>query len=220
MRGRLAERRAAILPILSWERRYPALRVPKSDMPITRPTHLLALDSNWEPGPDDWEGKEAGWLFWAVWDTDGSPVWIGDAGFWGSEEDGLLVELPGGRYQIEGRVIDYGFEFRVAGIRAFLEGTGAEPGAKIGETWADTASHGICLAKSFQGTTEEEQEPVWEAAMARETTVATLTLPDGSPYFVTETGNGDGEFEVVELVAEGKRVGFQVTFLPVGTEHD
>lgn len=155
-----------------------------------------------------------------MWETDGSPVWIGDAGFWGSDEDGLIVDLPEGRYQIEGRVIDYGMEFRIAGVRLFLEGTTAERGAKIGETWADTASQGICLAKSSEGVPEEDQEPIWEAAMDRETTAATLTLPDGSPYFVTETGNGDGVFEVVELVHESKRVGFEVTFLPVGAVHE
>jgi hypothetical protein len=74
---------------------------------------------------------------------------IVDASFAPSAEDGVLVDLPPGRYHVQITGIDYGGDKRIARLRAVLSGAAPTLGKQLGETWTDTAMTGICDCKVF-----------------------------------------------------------------------
>lgn len=162
-------------------------------------------------------GTHSDWLLLSEWDFSGESAWLGDASFWSSEEDGLTIVLEPAQYRVEVRVADYGSECRIAGLRAIKAGTTPSLGTQLGESWADTATQGLCDAASFADAAEEDPENVAEAAMEVDA-AAIIELPDGSPMFVVSCGFGDGEWPVFELVEGGQRVGLQVDFIAPGTE--
>lgn len=170
----------------------------------------------WQPGDLNAAGVHSDWMPLATWTYTGSTVWLGDACFWSSEEDGLLIPLSPGEYGVDVRVADYGSEFRIAGLRAVEVGSSPAIGAELGETWADTATQGFCDAASYTSATEESAEDVSEAAT--ELDAGAIQLPSGHTMFVVSCGFGDGEWPVYELLDGNRRVGFQVEFIEPGEE--
>ncbi|MBV6458749.1 MAG: hypothetical protein HONBIEJF_01887 [Fimbriimonadaceae bacterium] len=153
----------------------------------------------------------------STWDFIGDRIWLGDACFWSSEEDGLFIKLAPSRYQVEVRVADYGSECRIAGLRAFREGVKPNLGTELGKTWADTGTQGFCDAASFAAATQEMTDDVSEAAQDAGL-VAAISLPTGHTMFVVECGFGDGEWPVFDLKDGPDQVGFQVDFIKPGEE--
>lgn len=92
----------------------------------------------------------------------------------------------------------------------------------MGETWADTASQGVCDFEIYSKFTAD-----YEAYFE----VAEGTFYEDEPHryvhdaaaeavlLITSSGFGDGSFKLFELVEGGTRVGLEVEMIEPGAEH-
>ena len=166
-------------------------------------------------------GLPSGWLDFCEFSLRGSSILVVDASFVPSADDGLLIELPPGKYEVQAQVLDYGGDRRPARLRIQLAGSNAAMGAEIGKTWTDTATTGICDFEIFSAAWGEDSDASFEIIKpALEDNhhygVAVLDANVGAVMPFLHSGFGDGTYPVYELVAEGRRVGFEVEFIPEG----
>lgn len=168
-------------------------------------------------------GQEVGWYDLGVLSLRGALL-ISDASFIPAPEDGLVVSLPEGGYQVSFAVIDYGLDWRVSRLRvAAPEATGL--GILIGRTWTDTGRTGVCdlgVLRSLWGSD-------WEASYGKVAPWFDSELPFGVAEFdptagaiipFVESGFGDGNFPVHELTSPGgSRAGVEVRFVAAGRRY-
>jgi len=163
-------------------------------------------------------GEHTDWLEFCNLDLKGSRVLVVDAQFVPSEKDGLLVELPPATYLVQAKVANYGGDRRFSRVRVFRAGSGPQPGGKIGETWTDTATTGICDFEVFSkawGSDEETADRFQETQgnASEDFGVAVLDADAGAVMPFVHSGFGDGSFSVFELTEHGQRVGFEIEFI-------
>src|SRR5262245_38056787 len=108
------------------------------------------------------KGIQSDWLDFCHFVLIGPKVLVVDANFVPSPDDGLVIELPPGRYHVQVRAIDYSGDKRVARLRAVLEGCAPSIGRQLGETWTDTALTGICDLQTFTNAWGPDDEASYE----------------------------------------------------------
>jgi len=170
------------------------------------------------------QGTTTEWMDFCHLDLQGPEFLIADASFLPSEEDGLLVKAPQGRYLLQVKAMEYGDDTRPSRLRAALLGTTPQLGAKLGETWTDTATTGICDLRRFSAAWGDDDEAslakVEEAISAAEIFgIATIDAAAGAVAPFLQSGFGDGTFPVYELVEGDRRVGFEIEFIEDGAPY-
>lgn len=166
-------------------------------------------------------GKFSEWLEFTTFTLAGPKCLIVDASFAPSAEDGVLVDLPPGKYQMQIKGVDYGGDKRIARLRFVMPGLVPSLGAVLGETWTDTAMTGICDHEVFDQAWGDDNDASYEKVAAQwedepDLGVAVLDKKAGAVMPFLTSGFGDGSFPVCELVAEGRRVGFEIEFIADG----
>jgi hypothetical protein len=160
--------------------------------------------------------KDLGWQELGILPVRSGKVWVGDAQFAASEGDGEVVELAPGNYEGRIRRLNFDGDIRVSHLQLVQVGAVPQRGAQIGETWADTASQGVCDFEIYR-LVSADYEPYWEQSEA--------ALTSGEPgryvhdaereavLIHTESGWGDGTFKLFELIDDGRRVGIEVEMI-------
>ena len=169
-------------------------------------------------------GLPSGWLDFCEFSLRGSSILVVDASFVPSADDGLLIELPPGKYKVQAQVLDYGGDRRPARLRVQLAGSNAALGAEIGKTWTDTATTGICDFEIFSAAWGEDNDASFEIIRPaledhHHHGLAVFDAAVGAVMPFLHSGFGDGNFPVYELVAAGQRVGFEVEFIREGKDY-
>lgn len=167
-------------------------------------------------------GQESGWLRLGELAVTGDLVLVCDRDFLPSKDDGLAVKLAPDTYVVEARVQVYPGDRRISRLRLVAAGCTPTPGESLGETWTDTAVTAICDLKTFQQVWERLGEDVSRSRLetARESLndcgVFSLEAGTGAVAPWVTSGFGDGIFPVTAQVEAGRRVGFEVEFIPPG----
>ena len=166
-------------------------------------------------------GQQTDWLDFCQLVLKGNRVLCVDAQFAPSAEDGLLVELSPGKYLVQAKCVNYGGDKRVSRLRLLPKKIVATLGAQLGETWTDTAKTSVCDHKVFSEAWGDDDDTSYEkTSPAFETDKpfgkATLDKASDAVLPFVDSGFGDGTFPVFELLADGKRVGFEIEFIAEG----
>jgi hypothetical protein len=135
---------------------------------------------------------------------------IVDAKFAPAAEDGMLVELQPGLYQVERKLVDYDGDLRNAALRVIRPNQPGERGAQLGTTWTDTGDTGMCDYQAacdaadadVEGFYERIEQAIWQSRAHSGGEVALGDGPQQRMIFAS-SGLGDGTFPVWELVAGG-----------------
>lgn len=149
-------------------------------------------------------------------------VWLGDATFLPAEDDGVVVDLPVGSYDVAYKAVAFDGGWVVVRMRFALSGTYATLGEQMAKTWTDTATQAVAdfgSALSFfdpDHMTDEEAVALMDVDTGRMEVLKRGDL--ALPVALAHTGLGDGEFPVFELVAGGGQVGFEVEFIADGVD--
>jgi TPR repeat protein len=166
-------------------------------------------------------GEPTDWLDFCELELKGTNILIVDAHLVPSKEDGLLVALTPGKYVVQGKAINYSGDRRAARLRVFQKATSPELGAKIGKTWTDTATTGICDFETFSTAWGNDSAasyqilaPFFESE--DDIGVAVFDASFGAVMPVVHSGFGDGKFPVFELLKDDHRVGFEIEFIAEG----
>jgi hypothetical protein len=165
------------------------------------------------------KGKESEWLDLASFDLKGKRFLISDAGYMGSEEDGVSVAAKPGKYQVQVKMIDFGADRRISRLRASLAGVKEAELKKVGEAWADVGrigfSDGDALLKLGKKLESDELiDALNEALGENEEKFGTHRFGEGGPEMIyVDSGFGDGTFPVYQLKTKGANVGFEVEFI-------
>lgn len=184
---------------------------------------FLAVESSEVPEKGT-VGKESDWLHLCDFELKGKRFLVCDANFMPSEDDGVVVEAPSGKYTVSAKAIDYGGDRRVSRLRVALKGTKPELGDELGETWTDTAVTGISDVDVFGPAWEEVGEDEGLAKLEEYfdelPSCGVFDLGEAGALMPhVDSGFGDGTYPVVELVENGRRVGFEIEFVEPETPY-
>jgi hypothetical protein len=151
---------------------------------------------------------------------------IEDAAFSPSLEDGLIVELAPGTYDVERKLVVYGNDARNAGLRVFPRGQTTSRGAQIGETWTDTGELGVSDFDRARSTLEALGDDAFYDQYSKildqadPGTGSGIVRHENAPLlFFVSSGFGDGTYPVYELVSQDTRSGVEIEFIEPGTPY-
>jgi hypothetical protein len=169
-------------------------------------------------------GRETGWLRFTRLMLSEGRLLICDPDFIPSEDDGLLVELTAGQYEVQAKVMEYAGDQRVSRLRMVPAGIAASLGEKLGETWADTGQTAVCdftaMTRHFEGAKLDGDAFREKLDDARDEQgrcgVLKLNAARGAVAPFTDSGFGDGTFPVFALMVDGRRVGVEIEFIAAG----
>jgi hypothetical protein len=169
-------------------------------------------------------GKATAWMDFCQFRLRGAKFLIVDASFLPSKEDGLLVRATPGEYLLQAQVTAYGSDRRISRLRGLLKGTQGKLGAKLGETWTDTATTAICdfqlFSKAWGADDEISYAKIEKGLEAAENHgIAVLDKDREAVAPFVASGFGDGTFPVYELVQRRRRVGFEIEFIAEGVPY-
>ncbi|HVL39089.1 MAG TPA: hypothetical protein VM328_06830, partial [Fimbriimonadaceae bacterium] len=134
-------------------------------------------------------------------------------------EDGLVVELEPGDYQVELKGIEYGWDKRISAMRVFSS-EGEEGDADLGEAWSDVATVAVCDTAWFDRANQDLADTdLMDVIGDNVAGFIDLFEDDSANVPFTSSGFGDGAFPVCELVSGGRRVGFMVQFIECGESY-
>ncbi len=162
-------------------------------------------------------GSTTPWLpFCALQVTTGS-LWAGDP-YLANAEDGCVVKVPRGTYQVEGVGLSLGRRHVVSRLRVRLAtASNPTPGKEAGETGTDSAMIGVCDIKAFDAALGRDGDDAIEEAIASQTEngfgIVKVKRRPGAVMPCVPTGS-DGSGPVLALMSSGMRVGFQLAFVP------
>jgi hypothetical protein len=167
-------------------------------------------------------GKESDWRDFCDFKLYSGRVRIVDPSFV-VDEGGCIMDLAPGMYSLQTKTMVYDGDERVSRLRAVQSGISATLGAQIGEAGCDTARIGICDEEVFSRACEELGDDVEETLLTAPNDVegdlwgvVVLNRTLGAVMPFVDSGFGDGTYPVRELVAEGRRVGFEIVFIESG----
>jgi hypothetical protein len=130
--------------------------------------------------------------------------------------DGVMTELPPGKYQVKALCYTYGGEVRVAALRVALPGTQGEPGEAVGEFGVDVGAVGITDIDLVE-TLDDDSYVEWVESYSHadgNPPAGRHPCPDaGTEMLFTESGWGDGWYTAHALMQDGQAVGVEVTFI-------
>lgn len=182
------------------------------------------LEKSGPPGRMGVKGVETDWMEFTTLPVTSGKILVVDPGFAPEINDGVLVELPPGTYVLKAKAMQFGKERRPSRLRVALEGTKSSIGGVIGEAWADTARIGVCDPEVFEAEWKNDDWAYEQLdRVFSQTFTGVAVLADGTdailPY--VESGFGDGDFPVHELIEEGtgRRVGVEVEIIAPGATY-
>ena len=177
--------------------------------------------------PSGATGRNLGWYDVATLSLVSGELWIGDPGFSAAElhgDDGLRVALEPGTYSVRACVVDFGTGNFVARLRVCsLDLSDLAPGEEIGEAGTDSAAIGVCDARellaAFRSRFGDDMNMNAAAQFLEDFDYQRCGVlqPDENveaSLVYVHSGFGDGGGPVYELVADGRRVGVEVPFIP------
>jgi hypothetical protein len=169
--------------------------------------------------PEGTVGMESDWLPFTTLNVTTGSVWAGDPWI-ANAEDGLVVRLPLGTYQLEAKVMDFAGRKRISRLRACLESAKAPVlGKEIGETGTDSAKMVVCDMGTLEASIGADDDRYRDLVMKHEYKDCgciqfRMKKPIVLPY--VSTGFGDGGAPVFVLKSGRRRVGLELEFLPPG----
>ncbi len=170
------------------------------------------------------KGKETDWLYFCELNLRSGKLLVVDPSYGPKPDQGLLVDLPTGKYVIQARVLNYGPVRYVSRLRVLIQESTPTVGKSIGTVGNDTAQIGVCDHEVFSeawgddddASLEKIQNTLWDA---EEHGVAVLDEENGAVMPFVSSGFGDGEYHVHELLSDGKLAGVEVEFIKAETEY-
>lgn len=172
-------------------------------------------------------GTESDWLRVAELPVVSGRILFVDVSFVPHEEEGLTVLLEPTVYCVEAKVVDYGADRRVGRLRILAPNAGRPVGgARLGRTWTDTGKTGVCDLVVFGEAWGPDEDvsyrriaPTVEAPTPFG--VAVLNESTGAVMPFVESGFGDGEYPVQELLnaTDRRRIGAEVVFIRQGRNY-
>lgn len=133
----------------------------------------------------------------------------------------VRVAVPNGLYLIEAKLIDFDGSLRLSRVRARIETTNPDMGAKQGMVAVDFGSIRIADFLAIQnGLTSQELQEFSELTCAFSKVscdICRLNFESRSVYFVLcQSGFGDGTYPVSGLNRGAETVGLEVQFIKDG----
>jgi hypothetical protein len=162
-------------------------------------------------------GELSSWLYFCDLPLKTGPLAVCDPSF--GPGDGVMsvsLNLPPGTYRIEGRVVAYGGERRVAAMRCVVRGsTSLERGSQVGECGVDTGRVGFCDEGVFGPAMDRYEDEYMEQLDSVEDPCAAVVLGPAREAMIAlaDCGFGDGSYPVFELCSDGKVVGLEIEFI-------
>ena len=165
------------------------------------------------------KGKTKDWLPFCTLDVTTGTLWAGDPHL-ANADDGCVVEVPRGKYVVEGIGMTFNRNRVVSKLRVRLENVeNPVVGGEVGDTGTDSAMIGICDIKAFDkaiglDSGEEVQEAI-ESQTGYGFGIITIKKFPGAVMPFVPTGS-DGNGPVFALVSGGKCVGVELPFMDEG----
>lgn len=162
------------------------------------------------------KGKMKDWLPFCTLDMTTGMLWAGDPHL-ANADDGCVVEVPPGKYVVEGIGITFYGSRIVSKLRVRLEGVeNLVVGNEVGDTGTDSAMIGVCDIKVFEAACgpdsgEEVQEAIESQTGYGFGTITIEKFPGVVMPFVPTGSDGNGP--VFALVSDEKCVGIQLSFM-------
>lgn len=162
------------------------------------------------------KGKAKDWLPFCALDVPTGTLWAGDPHL-ANADDGCVIEVPPGKYLVEGVGITFNRHRVVSKLRVRLEGVeDLVVGDEVGNTGTDSAMIGVCDIKAFdaacgQDSGEEVQEAIESQTGYGFGTITIEKFPGLVMPFVPTGSDGNGP--VFALLSGGKRVGIELSFM-------
>ncbi|MBL9135468.1 MAG: SEL1-like repeat protein [Verrucomicrobiales bacterium] len=169
-------------------------------------------------------GERTEWLEFCSLKLKGPQVLIIDAQFAQSSKEGFLVDLKPGVYQVQVEVANFGGDRRISRMRLLFKAARPTRGKKIGKTWTDTGTTGVCDLETFsQAWNQDPRKSSRILASALESEadfgIAALTARKAAILPFVQSGFGDGQFPVFELMQRGQRVGCEIEFIATNKKY-
>ncbi|MEQ1935885.1 MAG: hypothetical protein ABL962_18665, partial [Fimbriimonadaceae bacterium] len=141
-------------------------------------------------------GRELKWERFGLLKVHSGKLFVGD-GQMAPHEPGVIVDLEPGEYEVSRQKMDFDGDVRVALMRIVRKGVRFERGQKLGDSWADTATQGVCdyeiYKEAISHLTEEEYFTKFENELyVDDAEVVNLDPEKGAVLFITTSGWGDG----------------------------
>lgn len=140
---------------------------------------------------------------------------------WATPNDGVMVEVASGCYEVFVEGQSYGTDGRIARLVVKQPNTVPVRGSKRGSFGVDVASAAVCdgdVLESWASSSEEAWEEWLDTFINRdydgEDLAGFFPCPGANTSMVyTSTGFGDGCYPVYELTMDGRIVGAEAVFL-------
>lgn len=172
------------------------------------------------------KGEETDWLRLTQLPLPSGMLLVIDVSFVPRESDGLVVELLPGVYSVDAKVAEYGIDRRVGRLRVSRGVDEYIYGRLLGRTWTDCGRTTVCDIEVIKDAWGDDDESAYARIAdtvegASPFGVAILDAPRGAVLPFAESGFGDGEYPVRELVttAGGHRIGIEVMFIRPGRRY-
>lgn len=163
---------------------------------------------------------ESEWKPFHVFELRGDKIWVGDAHFAPLKDDGEVVSLQPGSYQVSIKTMDFNGDVRNSRLRFCQVGEVPDSLSKIGETWADVATQGICDFALYGRVAEEHPEEASDPDPLFDVDDPGVYLLAGQAELISvSSGFGDGTFDLYELLTAGVRSGVEVEMIKPGAEY-
>ena len=162
------------------------------------------------------KGKTKDWLPFCTLDVTTGTLWAGDPHV-PNADDGCVVEVPPGKYVVEGIGTRVARDRVVSKLRVRLANVeNPVVGDEVGDTGTDSAMIGICNIRAFDAAcgpdSGEEVEEASEAQTGYGFGTITIEKFPGAVMPFVPTGS-DGNGPVFALMSEGKCVGIELPFM-------
>ncbi len=186
-----------------------------------------------EPSPVEGEiGEETGWLQFCNIQLAGARFAVLEALVLPDASGGALIDCSAGQYQVLAKVVDYSGERWISRLRIVrfdleeandhaLPALGLKPilGPLLAEISLDTDLLAIydqeVVDAVWESVGEEEGDEFLDEAFAEGESLGILTFGQATVPFLA-VGFGEGEYEVLELLQDNERVGFEIEFIAPG----
>lgn len=163
-------------------------------------------------------GTETDWMRFTELKVDSGKMLFLDPFAATKPEEGLLVELSPGTYEVWIKAMRYGYMGVPSRLRVVFPDTAPVLGGEIGTTWTDVATTGVCdyeaFAKAAQDPDKYDDEIRQKLFGIDVYIVVPLDPESEATVAAVSSGFGDGEYRVYELLSESERVGAEVEFIP------
>jgi hypothetical protein len=166
-------------------------------------------------------GRETGWMYFLTISFQGPQLLIMDASLIPHQEHALMVDLSPSDYRVSVKGVDYGIERRLSRVSCCRARREIKLGAKLGETWTDSAQTGMYDLGRLMKCCSGQSDRVEEIIQRKVPDIGMLGIVslDHASCLVFNSGFGDGSYPVYELISERQRVGVEIEFISPEAEY-